>query len=193
MNGKQLAVLIAFIGAAALLLSQQQGSKTSEFEAWKAHHGIVFTSEIENVYREKIFLQNLAEIKAHNSDELRTYNMGLNQFSAMTQEEFASTYLTLQVPQGENRYVDPEDKYLGDIDWTTKGAVTGVKNQGQCGSCWAFSSTGALEGLSKQKGSLQSFSEQQLVDCSESYGNHACNGGLMNSAFNYVKDHGITT
>lgn len=193
MNGKQLAVLITLIAAASLLLSQHQGSRVSEFEAWKTQHGISFASEIENVYRERVFLKNLAEIKAHNSDELRTYNMGLNQFSAMTQEEFASTYLTLQIPQGENRYVDTEDKYLGDIDWTTKGAVTGVKNQGSCGSCWAFSTTGALEALSKSKGSLQSFSEQQLVDCSGSYGNKGCSGGLMNSAFNYVKDKGITT
>ena len=195
MNGKQLALIVALIGAVSLLIGQQKPIKTPEFESWKAQHGISFSSEVEAAYRERIFLENLGKIEAHNTDPYRTYDMGLNQFSAMTQEEFAETYLTLIVPENTvNQEFESDDVgLLGDIDWTSKGAVTGVKNQGSCGSCWAFSTTGALEGLSKLKGSLQSFSEQQLVDCSGSYGNKGCSGGLMNSAFNYVKDHGIVT
>jgi len=192
MNGKQIALILALVGAATLLINQHQAPKTPEFESWKAKHGITFSSEMENAYRERVFLENLGKIEAHNSNAFRTYDMGLNQFSAMTQEEFVETYLTLDVPQNNLEVTENNDVYLGDVDWTTKGAVTGVKNQGSCGSCWAFSTTGALEGHSKiVRGSLQSFSEQQLVDCSTSYGNHGCNGGLMDNAFKFVKDHGI--
>jgi hypothetical protein len=191
MNGKQLAVLIAVIGAAAVLLNVQQSSTVSEFESWKGKHGIKYVSEFENAYRERIFLENFAKMNSHNSNEFRTYDMGLNQFTAMTTEEFAQTYLGTVV-EASNNIESVDDLKVGDVDWTTQGAVTPVKNQGNCGSCWAFSATGGLEGLSKLKdGALESFSEQQLVDCSGSYGNQACNGGLMDNAFKFVKDHGI--
>jgi len=79
-----------------------------------------------------------------------------------------------------------------DIDWTTKGAVTPIKNQGQCGSCWSFSATGSLEATNFLKNNnLLSFSEQVLMDCSNSYGNQGCNGGWMDSAFFFVIDQGI--
>ena len=152
MNGKQLAVLLAFIGAAAVLLQHNQPSQASDFEAWKAKHSVSYESMFENAYREKVFLENLAEIKAHNAKHDRTYDMGLNQFSAMTQEEFAQTYLTLMVPEELKNVESTDDNSVGDVDWVSQGAVTPIKNQGQCGSCWAFSTTGGLEGLSKLSG-----------------------------------------
>jgi len=194
MDSKHIALLLAVITAASVIFTQvDRNSAVSEFEAWKAHHGIKYSSSFENAYREKVFLENKLKVELHNADKFKTYEQGLNQFSALTQEEFQQQFLGLVLPENfESVESLSDDVEVGDVDWTSQGAVTGVKNQGSCGSCWAFSTTGALEGLSKiSYGTLQSFSEQQLVDCSGSYGNQACNGGLMDNAFKYVRDHGI--
>lgn len=195
MDAKTLAIVLALVGAVSVIFNQTQAqTEVSEFEAWKSKHSISFESAFENAYRERVFLENLAKIKLHNMNEHNSYTMGVNQFSALTDEEFAQTYLGTIVPTEAIVSEDNSDEVIsvGDVDWTSQGAVTPIKNQGQCGSCWAFSTTGALEGLSKLGyGSLESFSEQQLVDCSGSYGNMACNGGLMDNAFKFVRDKGI--
>merc|ERR1712224_657851 len=179
MDAKQIAVLIALLGAATILFNTQATSSLSEFDAWKAKYGMGYSSQFENAYRERIFLENLAAINAHNARNGETYSKGINQFTGLTQEEFEQTYLGLIAPsdyqniESNEGFTMPND----DIDWAAKGSVTGVKNQGQCGSCWAFSTTGGLEGLWKEEHAdkpVASLSESELVDCSSSYGNQAC-------------------
>jgi len=112
----------------------------------------------------------------------------MNAFGDLTQEEFAATYLSkFETDRPKDIHVFDTTNLPATVDWTTKGAVTAVKNQGQCGSCWSFSTTGSVEGLHFLEGNtLVSLSEQQLVDCSTSFGNQGCNGGLMDDAFKYI-------
>jgi hypothetical protein len=129
-------------------------------------------------------------VAAHNAKNA-SWTAGINEFSDMTPAEFADTYLmkNFVAPAVEAVPVDVSN-LPNDVDWRGK-AVTPVKNQGQCGSCWAFSATGAMEGYSATKrGSLPNLSEQQLVDCAGSAGNHGCNGGWPSSAIKYAQGKG---
>jgi C1A family cysteine protease len=193
MNTKAFAVILAILSVATVMYTQHQAKpELSAFESWKSEFGVEYGSMFEEAYRERVFLENLAKIELHNAETHHSYKMGINQFTGITDEEFVAMNLGLIAPESAMLENEQEVSLAGDIDWVSQGAVTPVKNQGQCGSCWAFSTTGSLEGLSKLAyGTLQSFSEQQLVDCSGSYGNMACNGGLMDSAFKYVRDHGV--
>jgi cathepsin L len=99
MNSKTIAVLLAVMGALSVLYNQTQTESTlTEFQSWKAKFNMKFESMFEESYRERIFLENLAKIKLHNINEHKTYEMGVNQFSALTEEEFAQTYLGTIVP-----------------------------------------------------------------------------------------------
>ena len=120
------------------------------------------------------------------------YKMGLNQFSDLTKEEFLTKHTGLRFKSApRNEKVLSGLTQAANKDWRTEGAVNPIKNQGQCGSCWAFSATAATEAAWKIKGnSLLDLSEQALVDCSGSYGNYGCNGGWMDYAFQYNKDKG---
>ncbi|XP_022652943.1 cathepsin L1-like [Varroa destructor] len=148
--------------------------------------------------RRAIFENNVKRINDHNLHYdlgLISYRLGLNKFADMTNEEFRQHKGLQYNATATVRHGTPQNlesvKLPAEVDWRTKGYVTAVKNQGQCGSCWAFSATGALEGQHFAKtGKLVSLSEQQLVDCSGMYGNQGCNGGIMDQAFQYVRATG---
>lgn len=172
----------------------------SVWESFKAKHGRNYDSE-DDARRKEIFSTNLKRIEMHNylhSKGLKSYRLGITPFADMETMEYAKLMNgfhghAVNAPRNGSTYLSPNVKLeLPDtVDWTTKGYVTKVKNQGHCGSCWAFSTTGSLEGQHFRKtGNLVSLSEQNLVDCSSHYGNHGCEGGIMDQAFKYIKENG---
>jgi len=162
------------------------------FQSWMSKHNKNYANEAEYVYRLGVYRSNLEFIEEHNRLNVG-FSVAMNQFGDLTVREFSSIYNTYQMDSNKTSNVVElaNIQILGDIDWRSQGAVTGVKNQAQCGSCWAFSTTGSLEGQWKiKRGNLVSLSEQQLVDCSRSYGNYGCSGGLMDNAFKYIQANG---
>jgi C1A family cysteine protease len=175
----------------AKLFIASAGVVAADFDSWAQEFGMQYNGD-DYETRKATWEQNDAFYTAENAKG-HTYTLGHNQFSAMTNDEFRA--MQGFKPRGEHKntaYLG-QHKYNGEalpdsVDWTTAGAVTPVKDQGQCGSCWAFSTTGSLEGANElASGSLNSFSEQQFVDCAGSYGNQGCNGGLMDDGFDYAE------
>jgi len=189
-----LAVVLVVVAATSEVEYQQA------FTDWMVAQGKSYAAE-EFFYRYEVFRSNMDIVNEHNAGNT-SYQMELNKFADLTIGEFKNTYLgykpELRLHQREKvattwLYDVKAGAYpTGSLDWTQKGAVTGVKDQGQCGSCWAFSTTGNMEGTIYLKhGVLTSLSEQQLVDCAGSYGNMGCNGGLMDRAFRYAEKNGL--
>jgi len=159
------------------------------FAEFIATYNKAYTHE-EFVKRRAIFMDTLREIEDINSQGL-SWTAGVNEWSDLTWEEFRARFLWTapQKCSATGNHV-MSNRIVGDapaIDWRNKGVVTPVKNQGSCGSCWAFSSTGAIESASAiVSGKLQTVAEQQLVDCAGGFKNMGCRGGLPSQAFQYL-------
>lgn len=167
------------------------------FDNWLNEFKLQYQSENHITEMMEKWIDNDNYIKEINSQNL-PFKLGHNQFSGMNRTEFVETIkenseFGKRVSKLNYKYI-PEDNLPDHVDWVKAGAVTPVKDQGTCGSCWTFSTTGALEGAYFIKtGNLVSFSEQQLVDCDNLRGggrNHGCNGGLMDRAFEWISDNG---
>ena len=169
----------------------------TEWELWKRNHGKDYSKD-EELQRHTIWESNKVYVENHNANaSMWGYTLSMNEYADMDGAEFASM---MNGYRGSNHgknplYVSSGKVTASNVDWRDKGYVTGVKNQGQCGSCWAFSTTGSVEGQHfKSTGKLVSLSEQNLVDCSSAEGNHGCQGGLMDNGFEYIiKNNGIDT
>jgi len=159
------------------------------FEQFMTKFNKVYSHE-EYAHRRAIYADTLAEIAQINSEN-RGWEAGVNEYSDLTWEEFKVKLLMApqkcSATEKGNHVMSNDPNPDPAIDWRTKNVVTPVKNQGSCGSCWAFSSTGAIESASAIKtGKLQTVAEQQLVDCAGRFDNHGCQGGLPSQAFQYV-------
>ena len=207
MDAKLLLMGLLAVAGTGLFLYSQNGSSSVgaaqsavAFATFKVRFNKSYGSLDEAAYRLRVFSERVAKIEAHNADPTQTYTLGVNQFSDLTWEELKAFYLTdFSGFRGDAKCEESTGEFdelsaPRNVDWVKKKKVQAVKNQGHCGSCWAFSANGALESIyAIKKGELPSLSEQELVDCSTSYGNEGCNGGLMHLSFDYVLDHHINT
>ncbi|UPR03754.1 papain cysteine protease [Chloropicon primus] len=196
-----LAVVCSVVLASSSVEARKLGRVTKhapevvdQFNAFVLKHKRSYLNdEAELAYRLEVFAQNLKEIE--DSNARNAFYSEVNEFADETWEEFS---VRLSEPQADCsatlserhepmlRHHHPESQ-----DWREKGVVSPVKNQGHCGSCWSFSTTGALEAAyALEFGSILSLSEQQLVDCAQAFDNHGCSGGLPSHAFEYIRYNG---
>jgi C1A family cysteine protease len=157
-----------------------------------------YNSLLELERRFEIFRSNLHDIFIHNSNMSHMFTLGINKFSDLTSDEFRNIYLggysqNISMGSGCGSFSSNGLNLPASIDWTTKGVVNPVRDQGQCGSCWAFATTANSESVwAIYKGQLLDLSEQYLVDCAKGFGyfNLGCNGGQPDSALKYMINNG---
>ena len=172
---------------------------SGQFNQWKLEHGKVYETPSINAQKFENWLESHKFVLEHNMRYLmnqETFDVELNHLADLTDEEFAEMN-RLRNGEAPPASLCKNAPALGvqenptEIDWRTKGYVTPIKDQKACGSCWAFSTVGSMEGAHfKKSGKLVSLSEQNLVDCATKEGNHGCKGGNMDQGFTYIYDAG---
>ena len=173
-----------------------EGTHFEHFNTWLQKFKPAYVDDVEEVAKRfKVFSDNLDYIREVNAQK-KSFYLGLTGLTDLTVEEYKQKYLnpSLKTQLRQSRknlsaFSHANVTAGSSVDWRQKGAVTPVKNQQQCGSCWAFSSTGSMEGINFiNSGKLISLSEEQLVNCDKT--DHGCGGGLMDNAFKYVINNG---
>ncbi|XP_075885396.1 cathepsin K [Nelusetta ayraudi] len=190
-------LLLLLLAAASTLGHLDQTELDSQWEEWKITHKREYNGLGEEEIRRTVWEKNMRVIEAHNQEAalgMQSFEMAMNHLGDMTSEEVYEKMTGLIVPLDSQRnatmtFNTSVHRMPKSLDYRKKGWVTSVKNQGSCGSCWAFSSAGALEGqLAKSTKKLVDLSPQNLVDCVKE--NDGCGGGYMTNAFHYVQENG---
>jgi len=201
-GGFMLLLIFTAIEAGQSHLAEDGGQSNDDYssiwQSFKNEYSKFYDTIEEEQTRFQIFVSNYQKIEDHNKEfaaNRKSYQMGMNKFGDMSLEEFLSKTKRFDL-SSSNRpgttFLAPQNIVLPTaIDWRQKGYVTPVKEQGQCGSCGAFSITGTVEGQHFRKsGQLVSLSEQNLVDCVDPHGPGGCDAGWMADAYKYIKENG---
>ena len=184
-------LLLLFALCVAVLAYPAEVELQNMFSLWAGEHHKVYANE-DMFTRYNIWTANYKFIEDTNNEK-HDYTLKMNEFGDLTLDEFAAAHLKLTPKKTQTASISVKARIPDTIDWRTSGAVTPVKDQGQCGSCWAFSAVAAIESrcwIKHHPAAIDVLSEQELVDCSGPEGNEGCNGGWMDQAFDYVKKTG---
>ncbi|KAJ4827930.1 hypothetical protein Tsubulata_132090 [Turnera subulata] len=193
-----LLLVVGLCASQAWSRSLSAASMNERHEMWMAKYGRVYKDTAEKERRFNTFKENVEYIESFNRAGIKPYKLDVNEFADLTNEEFQESrngYRFKPLVTSSSFKYENVTAVPSNMDWRTKGAVTPIKDQGQCGCCWAFSAVAAMEGITKlSTGKLISLSEQELVDCDTSGEDQGCNGGLMDDAFEFIiKNKGLTT
>ncbi|KAL2328593.1 hypothetical protein Fmac_022020 [Flemingia macrophylla] len=195
-----LLLVFGFCAFEANARTLEDASMRERHEQWMVQHGKFYMDSYEKEFKYQTFKENVQRIEAFNNAGNKPYKLGINQFADLTNEEFKARnrfkgHMCSTITRTPTFKYEHVTAVPASLDWRKKGVVTPVKDQGECGSCWAFSAVAATEGITKlRSGKLISLSEQELVDCDTKGEDQGCEGGLMDDAFKFIfKNKGLAT